>query len=365
MHDRVELPLDRGRTLLALGAAQRRVKRRREARATLEQALALFEKIGAALWAERARGELRRISGRAPTTGALTPAEERVAALVAEGKTNREVAATLFLSDRTVEGHLSRIFGKLGVRHRTELARALATRQTQGIAESNTGDSPVSSRSDRSLASSQVVRRATGGQGEGAMTPKISFVTAVVGAALVFAAPAFGDAWGTDRNQETVRVSPDLVDRAAAVRQRELWSMLDARERSLAAKSEATTIVAPDPIRDNRFRLAPASHPDSRRHGRLGPCDRLAADRNRFRCRHPARDCLLPGDAGDPSPPTCALIRPSLALGRSRPPEGRPRLVALRAATPRCSTGSVRRATRRSWRARPSPRCARPGSGAR
>ena len=144
LHDKVGLPLDHGRTLLVLGAAQRRLKRRREARATLEQALALFETIGAALWAERARGELRRISGRAPTTGALTPAEERVAALVAEGKTNREVAATLFVSDRTVEGHLSRIFGKLGVRHRNELARALATRQTQGIAESNTGDSPVS-----------------------------------------------------------------------------------------------------------------------------------------------------------------------------------------------------------------------------
>ena len=144
LHDRAEIPLDRGRTLLALGAAQRRVKRRREARATLEQALALFEKIGAALWAERARGELRRISGRAPTTGALTPAEERVAALVVQGKTNREVAAALFLSDRTVEGHLSRIFGKLGVRHRTELARALASAQSHGIVASNAGDSPVS-----------------------------------------------------------------------------------------------------------------------------------------------------------------------------------------------------------------------------
>ena len=143
-HDRARIPLDHGRTLLALGVAQRRAKRRREARATLENALALFERIGAALWAERARGELRRISGRAPTTGALTPAEERVAALVAGGKTNREVAAALFVSDRTVEGHLSRIFGKLGVRHRTELARALESRQSQGIAGSNTGDSPVS-----------------------------------------------------------------------------------------------------------------------------------------------------------------------------------------------------------------------------
>ncbi|MBM2823613.1 MAG: transcriptional regulator, luxR family, partial [Thermoleophilia bacterium] len=108
-HARVELPLDRGRTLLALGAAQRRAKRRREARETLEEALGIFERIGAALWAERAHAELRRISGRAPMPGALTPAEERVAALVAEGKTNREVAATLFLSERTVEGHLSHV----------------------------------------------------------------------------------------------------------------------------------------------------------------------------------------------------------------------------------------------------------------
>jgi DNA-binding CsgD family transcriptional regulator len=144
LHGRVEIPLDRGRTLLALGVAQRRAKRRREARATLEQAVAVFERIGAGLWAERSRAELRRISGRAPAAGALTPAEERVAVLVAEGKTNREVAAALFVSERTVEGHISRIFGKLGVRHRTELARALADRQSQGVAGSNTGDSPVS-----------------------------------------------------------------------------------------------------------------------------------------------------------------------------------------------------------------------------
>jgi DNA-binding CsgD family transcriptional regulator len=143
-HDRVEIPLDRGRTLLALGVLQRRARRRRDARETLESAVAVFESTGAALWAERARGELRRISGRAPAAGALTPAEERVAALAAEGKTNREVAAVLFLSDRTVEGHLSRVFGKLGLRHRAELPRALAARQSQGIEGSNTGESPVS-----------------------------------------------------------------------------------------------------------------------------------------------------------------------------------------------------------------------------
>ena len=144
LHARIELPLDRGRTLLALGAAQRRMKRRREARQTLEEALAVFERIGAELWAERARTELRRISGRSATPGALTPAEEKVATLVAEGKTNREVAAALFLSERTVEGHLSHVFAKLGVRSRTELTRVLASPEIQGIAASNPGGSPVS-----------------------------------------------------------------------------------------------------------------------------------------------------------------------------------------------------------------------------
>ena len=144
LYGEVEIPLDRGRTLLALGALLRRAKRRREARETLDEALGVFEQAGAALWAERARAELGRISGRAPSLGALTPAEERVAALVAAGKTNREVAAALFLSERTVEGHLSRVFGKLGVRHRTELSRALEASQTQGIPRSNTGESPVS-----------------------------------------------------------------------------------------------------------------------------------------------------------------------------------------------------------------------------
>ena len=144
LHAQVDLPLDRGRTLLALGVTQRRLKRRREARSTLDDSLAVFEHVGAALWADRARAELKRISGRAATPGALTPAEERVAALVAEGKTNREVAAALFLSERTVEGHLSRIFGKLGIRHRTEIASVLAPTQEQGVAGSNTGASPVS-----------------------------------------------------------------------------------------------------------------------------------------------------------------------------------------------------------------------------
>jgi DNA-binding NarL/FixJ family response regulator len=142
-----DTPFERARSLLGLGAVLRRGKRRREARSTLDEALSVFDRIGAALWAERARAELKRISGRAATPGALTPAEERVAVLVAEGKTNREVAAALFISERTVEGHISRIFGKLGISHRTEIATALAPTQTQGAPSSNTGGSPVSAES--------------------------------------------------------------------------------------------------------------------------------------------------------------------------------------------------------------------------
>ncbi len=93
------------------------------------------------------------------------------------------------------------------------------------------------------------------------MTPKITFIPAVVGAALVLAVPAYGDSWGADQNQTTVRVSPDLADRAATARRQELMSMLDARERSVAAKIEATRVVSPDPVRDDRFRLDPASIP--------------------------------------------------------------------------------------------------------
>ena len=88
--------------------------------------MAGFEELGAAGWAEKARAELGRIGGRTRVEG-LTPAERRVAALVAEGRTNREVAAALFLAERTVASHLSHVYAKLGVRSRTELARKLPT----------------------------------------------------------------------------------------------------------------------------------------------------------------------------------------------------------------------------------------------
>jgi DNA-binding CsgD family transcriptional regulator len=124
-HARSTDPFQHARTLLALGRTQRRAKKRAAARATLEDALARFESLGAPLWAEQTGIELARIGGRAPARDELTEAERRIAALVAEGRTNREVAATLFVTEHTVEGALTRAYRKLGVRSRTELAHRL------------------------------------------------------------------------------------------------------------------------------------------------------------------------------------------------------------------------------------------------
>jgi DNA-binding CsgD family transcriptional regulator len=112
----------RARALLALGVVRRRERQKRAARDAIGAALGEFEALGAATWVEKARGELGRIGGRTRVEG-LTPAEQRVAVLVAEGRTNREVAAALFLGERTVESHLSHVYAKLGVRSRAELAR--------------------------------------------------------------------------------------------------------------------------------------------------------------------------------------------------------------------------------------------------
>jgi DNA-binding CsgD family transcriptional regulator len=121
-HASVGDPFGRARALLALGAVRRRARQKRAARDAIAEALAIFEEYGAALFAEKARAELGRIGGRTREEG-LTPAEQRVAALVAEGRTNREVAAALVLGERTVETHLTHIYAKLGIRSRTELAR--------------------------------------------------------------------------------------------------------------------------------------------------------------------------------------------------------------------------------------------------
>jgi DNA-binding CsgD family transcriptional regulator len=128
-HQRLPQPFERGRTLLALGTVQRRRQQKRAARETLEQALWTFDHLGAHLWAQRTRGELRRIGGRAASGGQLSETEERIVALVCAGQTNKQVAQALSLSAKTVAWNLSKVYRKLGVRSRTELAaRASAGR---------------------------------------------------------------------------------------------------------------------------------------------------------------------------------------------------------------------------------------------
>jgi DNA-binding NarL/FixJ family response regulator len=111
--------------LLAQGTIERRAKRRASARVALTKALDLFDGLGAALWAERAAAELARIPGRGPTSNALTENERRVAELVADGLSNKEVAARLFVSVRAVEANLSKVYAKLGIHARTQLAGRL------------------------------------------------------------------------------------------------------------------------------------------------------------------------------------------------------------------------------------------------
>lgn len=118
-------PFELGRTLLAQGQIERRARSRATARAALTRALELFDELGAAIWAERAASELARIPGRTRASTELTETERRVAELVAEGLSNKEVAARLFITVRTVEANLTKVYAKLGVRSRIELANKL------------------------------------------------------------------------------------------------------------------------------------------------------------------------------------------------------------------------------------------------
>jgi DNA-binding CsgD family transcriptional regulator len=126
-YGRLGLRIDRARSLLGLGRAQRRFKKWGAARETLTDARSAFEEIGSDGWVEVTRSELDRVGARRPRpVGELTPAEERVAQLAAEGLSNKEIAAALFITVYTVEAHLSHAYAKLGVRSRGQLARRLS-----------------------------------------------------------------------------------------------------------------------------------------------------------------------------------------------------------------------------------------------
>ena len=122
----IDAPWELGQVLLAEGAALRRLGRRNDAAALLERAEALFSGLGADPARDRAREELARARPRPRSTDRPTAAERRVAALVSTGLTNKEVAAQLFTSVATVEAHLTRLYSKVGVRSRTQLARRVA-----------------------------------------------------------------------------------------------------------------------------------------------------------------------------------------------------------------------------------------------
>lgn len=127
-HRSLPMPLELARTHLVHGVILRRLKRRAAAREALEKALGLCEPLGAALWSARTRAEMARLGVRHAAQTDLTPVEERIALLVTEGHTNREIATALSISPKTVEANLTRIFRKLNVRSRTELAVRTADR---------------------------------------------------------------------------------------------------------------------------------------------------------------------------------------------------------------------------------------------
>jgi DNA-binding NarL/FixJ family response regulator len=129
-HERLDWPLERGRSLLVAGGILRRLGRRRYSAATLAEAKEIFDALRNPLWSTRAEAEQRRLGGRRGTSDELTPTEARVAELAGQGLRNAEIAAQLYVTPKTVEATLSRIYRKLGVRSRTELAGRLVGTRT-------------------------------------------------------------------------------------------------------------------------------------------------------------------------------------------------------------------------------------------
>ncbi|OBH24410.1 hypothetical protein A5692_04845 [Mycobacterium sp. E342] len=124
-HERLPMPFERARTQLLLGEILRRQRGRENAAAAVRTAATVFEELNTPLWAQRARNSLERINFGRDESKVLTSAEQRIADLAAGGRTNHDIAAALFISPKTVEVHLSRIYRKLGIRSRAELGRRL------------------------------------------------------------------------------------------------------------------------------------------------------------------------------------------------------------------------------------------------
>ena len=122
LFESLELPFETARMLLALGEIRRRARQKAAARDAIGRSLAVFERLGAARWADRARSEVGRSDARRSPGAELTETQVRIVELVGKGRTNRQIADALFMSHHTVEAHLTRIYRTLGIHSRTELA---------------------------------------------------------------------------------------------------------------------------------------------------------------------------------------------------------------------------------------------------
>jgi DNA-binding CsgD family transcriptional regulator len=132
-HKQLQMPFEFGRTLLIAGQIQRRLRQKRAAKESLDHAKAIFDELGTPLWSAKASSQLSRLGLRRPASDGigLTQTEKRVAALAASGLTNREIAAQLFVSPKTVQANLGKVYAKLGIHSRAELGAQAARRGLQ------------------------------------------------------------------------------------------------------------------------------------------------------------------------------------------------------------------------------------------
>jgi DNA-binding CsgD family transcriptional regulator/tetratricopeptide (TPR) repeat protein len=142
-HEHLQMPFELGRTLLVKGMIERRSRQKSTAGDSISQALDVFERLGAPLWADKARRELSKITVRSPANR-LTETERCIAALIAQGRTNKEVASAMFVTENTVQSHVRHIFQKLGVRSRTELAARFLSTPTGPATVPSSSAAPVS-----------------------------------------------------------------------------------------------------------------------------------------------------------------------------------------------------------------------------